>query len=180
MARVSIRRPVAQDEHAFLAAAVRSRDLHHPWVEAPETSQAFTAYLARFAPPAPGLEPRAVGFLVLADDELAGWANLSEIVRGGFGNAYLGYAAFVPWAGRGVMRQGLSQVLTRAFTAVDDGGLGLHRIEANIQPGNAPSRALVLSLGMRREGFSPRYLRIGGEWCDHDRFAMTAEEWTAS
>lgn len=177
MPRVSIHRPAAQDEHAFLAAAARSRDLHHPWVEAPATAEDYAAYLARFAPPAPGLEPRGAGFLIWADGDLAGWANLGEIVRGAFGNAYLGYAAFVPWAGRGVMREGLALVLSRAFAPVGDGGLGLHRVEANIQPGNAPSRALVEGLGFRHEGFSPRYLRIAGDWRDHDRFAITAEEW---
>jgi [ribosomal protein S5]-alanine N-acetyltransferase len=70
------------------------------------------------------------------------------------------------------MREGLAAVLDLAF-----GEHGLHRVEANVQPGNGRSAQLGRSLGFRLEGHSPRYLLIGGEWRDHDRYALTAEEW---
>ena len=70
------------------------------------------------------------------------------------------------------MKQGLSQVLTHAF-----GRMKLHRLEANIQPGNAASKALVKKLGFCREGFSPRYLKINGRWRDHERWTLLSEDW---
>ena len=98
--------------------------------------------------------------------------NINEIVRGLFCSGYLGYYAFSPHAGRGYMKKGLSAVLSEAF-----GRQRLHRLEANIQPDNEASRRLVQNAGFRLEGFSPRYLKIAGRWRDHERWAITAEEW---
>jgi ribosomal-protein-alanine N-acetyltransferase len=69
------------------------------------------------------------------------------------------------------MTEGLALVLRHAF-----GTLGLHRIEANVQPENERSIALVQRLGFRGEGYSPRYLKIGGRWRDHVRYPMLADE----
>lgn len=112
-------------------------------------------------------------FVVLRESgDLVGVINVSEIVRGPFRSAYLGYYAFVPHAGRGYMTEGLTLALRWAFR-----GLRLHRVEANIQPGNRASRALVRGLGFRREGFSRRYLKVAGRWRDHERWALVAEDW---
>jgi ribosomal-protein-alanine N-acetyltransferase len=60
------------------------------------------------------------------------------------------------------------------------GSCVLHRLEANIQPGNRASLRLVRRLGFKREGYSRRYLKIRGRWCDHERWAILAEEWRRS
>lgn len=102
---------------------------------------------------------------------LVGVAAVSEIVRGLLRSAYLGYYAFAPHERQGLMREGLPLVIAQAF-----GQLRLHRLEANIQPGNRASRGLVRVLGFRREGYSPRYLKVRGRWRDHERWALLADE----
>ena len=72
------------------------------------------------------------------------------------------------------MREAMDLLLREAFTE-----LGLHRLEANIQPGNERSIALAKRAGFELEGFSPRYLKIGGRWRDHERWAIRAETWRA-
>ena len=69
------------------------------------------------------------------------------------------------------MTEALGLVLDYAFRQ-----LRLHRLEANIQPENAASIALVERLGFHREGYSPRYLKLGGRWRDHQRWAIVAED----
>jgi ribosomal-protein-alanine N-acetyltransferase len=113
--------------------------------------------------------------VVTPEGDLAGVINISEIVRGAFNSGYLGHYAFVPHAKRGHMRHGLQAVLQKAFRLHR-----LHRLEANIQPGNTASRRLVRRLGFRREGYSRRYLEVLGRWRDHERWAITAEEWKRS
>ncbi len=97
--------------------------------------------------------------------------HLSQIVLGVFRSAYLGYHGVAPSTGRGLMTEAVRLTAAHAFTE-----LGLHRLEANIQPGNARSIALARRVGFRQEGFSPRYLRIGGAWCDHERWALLADD----
>lgn len=105
---------------------------------------------------------------------MLGAVNISQIFYGSFRSAYLGYWIGAPFAGQGYMREALSLVLTQAF-----GSLRLHRIEANLQPTNTPSRRLVQQLGFRLEGYSPKYLKIGGRWRDHERWALLRSEWTS-
>jgi ribosomal-protein-alanine N-acetyltransferase len=174
--RVCLRVPRRTDAAAFLAAAKSSRKLHDGWVYPPLTPERFAAYVRRFGA-GRGREPLAVthaGFLVCRqdDDALLGVFNFSEIVRGAFQSAYLGYYAFVPHAGQGYMAEGLALALGVAFR-----GLKLHRVEVNVQPDNRASIALVRQAGFVREGFSRRYVRIGGRWRDHVRFALLAEDW---
>lgn len=166
--RVYIRSGQLDDEAVFLAAVERSRKLHHPWVQAPDTPEAFREYLKKRQ------EPHGAAFFIWIDPpgDLVGVVNLDEIVYGAFLSAYLGYYAFEPFAGRGLMQKGLAQVVTHAFKTMK-----LHRLEANIQPDNAPSKALVKKLGFKREGFSPRYLKINGRWRDHERWAILCEDW---
>jgi ribosomal-protein-alanine N-acetyltransferase len=168
MAAVMVRGPRPLDQTAFLQAVRRSRNLHHPWVAPPASTSDYRSYLAKQK------EAGERSFLVclIGSGDFVGVVNLNEIVRGSFQSAYLGYYAFEPYAGKGLMRQGMALVIDEAFNK-----LRLHRLEANIQPENAASLHLVRSLGFRREGYSQRYLKINGRWRDHERWALLSEDW---
>jgi ribosomal-protein-alanine N-acetyltransferase len=165
---VALRPPEAEDREAFIAAMVDSAELHRPWVTPPVTAPEFDAWITRAG--------RADFDANLAyrpeDGEIVGYFNISQIIRGPLQSAFLGYGGVARWSGAGYMTAALRLVLERAFT-----DLALHRIEANVQPGNAPSIALVERCGFLREGFSEGYLKIGGRWRDHVRFAIRAEQW---
>ncbi|MEV6314470.1 GNAT family protein [Streptomyces sp. NPDC051776] len=164
--RVAIRPIERRDEQEFTARVRESAELHHPWVFLPTDAEEFERWTARFRTPA------GEGYAV-CDRETGGIAAgvaINNIVRSGFQCGAVGYGAFVHAAGRGLMTEGLGLVVRHAF-----GPLGLHRLEANIQPGNEASRRLVQRLGFRLEGFSPDFLFIDGAWRDHERWAITAE-----
>lgn len=157
-------RPVARrDRQEFLELMQQSRQLHDPWIQPPLSAAAFFNYLARTH------QEDHEGLLVCrrSDDAITGVINLNNIVRGSFLSASLGYYAGAPYAGQGYMSQGLEQVKRYAFA-----DLGLHRLEANIQPDNARSVALVQRCGFRFEGLSPAFLYIAGAWRDHQRWTV--------
>jgi [ribosomal protein S5]-alanine N-acetyltransferase len=162
---VTLRPATSTDGPALIRAHLESRSLHAPWAEPFTDTAGFEAWLAQVR------TGRKLAFLVLWEGRLAGVVNLNEITRGALLSAYLGYYAMQGATGRGVMTEAVRQAVAHAF-----GPLGLHRVEANIQPGNAPSIALVRRLGFRQEGFSPRYLRIAGVWRDHERWAKLVDD----
>jgi ribosomal-protein-alanine N-acetyltransferase len=164
--RVILRELTAADEGEFLGLARASVGLHHPWYTMPTTPEAFRNYLARLE------RPSTEGRLVCVRDSgaMAGVIVVDSIVRGRFQSGTLSYAAFAGAAGRGYMSEGLGLVMRFAF-----GELCLHRLEANIQPANQASLALVRRQGFRKEGYSPDMLFIDGAWRDHERWAITVE-----
>ena len=87
-----------------------SRRLHRPWLYPPLTPEAYRAYLAR-------LDARKFGFLArrTEDGQIVGWLNVSEIVRGGFQNAFVGYGGIAGFSGQGYMTEALELVLGEAF-----------------------------------------------------------------
>jgi ribosomal-protein-alanine N-acetyltransferase len=166
--RVLLRSPMASDRDEFISLMRASRSFHRPWATAPTDDERFTAYLADSRRP----DFEAMLVLRREDHAIIGFFNLSQIVRRSLQSAYLGYAVGKRYAGHGYMREGIELVLRHAFL-----DLKLHRIEANIQPGNLASIALAQGAGFQREGFSPRYLKIGGRWRDHERWAVLADDW---
>ncbi|MGL5833447.1 MAG: GNAT family N-acetyltransferase [Waterburya sp.] len=167
--RVFIRKPVEEDWQELLSLHQRSKEFHFPWVFPSLTQEDYQTYLCRCR------NEDFEGLLVcnLSSMKIVGVANLSQIFYGAFQNAYLGYYVDVDFAGQGLMLEGIRLVINHAFYT-----LGLHRVEANIQPENTASINLVKRLGFTKEGFSRRYLKINEKWCDHERWALTSENWS--
>lgn len=165
-----MREPNARDRDELVRLNRASRRLHHPWVIPATTAEKFDHWLERSRRP----EVQSFVLCRLEDGAMVGVFTLSQIFRRSFQNAYLGYYAGAPYAGQGYMREGMQLVLRHVFTAMK-----LHRVEANVQPENAASIALAKGSGFRLEGFSRRYLKIAGRWRDHERWAITLEDWRA-
>ncbi len=163
--RVTIRRAREDDAAALIRGNLASRPFHTPWVEPFTDRDGCNRWLAEIR------AGRKLAFLAVTDGAIAGVVNLNEIVYGIFCSAYLGYYAMAEFAGRGLMTRAVELTVAHAF-----GELGLHRLEANVQPDNLRSLALVKRLGFRLEGYSPRYLKIAGAWRDHERWARLADD----
>lgn len=114
------------------------------------------------------------GFGIFVDDRLVGEINLNSVQRGAFKNAYVGYWVDERSAGNGYVPEALVALARFAFEE-----LRLHRLQISIIPRNHRSRRVVEKLGIREEGVAQRYLEINGQWEDHVRYAITAEEWDA-
>lgn len=163
-----LRRPAIDDLAEFTRRTNESVDLHAGYVHPASSGAEYRRWIAR------GQKPDAEQFLVCRrdDDAICGFANLNNIIRGGLQQAFASWCAFAGMEGRGHLTEGVELLQRMAFTS-----LRLHRIEANIQPGNARSRSLAVRCGFRLEGFSPQYLQVGGVWRDHERWALLADEW---
>ena len=165
--RVSLWQPRRDDGTEALAAIRRSAEVHRPWVFGPTSAAQWRAYVRKAD------SDDARGHLVRRRDDgaIVGVVNLNNIIGGGLQQAFVGYYGLVPHLGHGYMSEGLRLVIEHAFVV-----LRLHRLECNIQPGNEPSKRLAAAVGFHYEGFSPRYLQVGGEWRDHERWALLSDD----
>ena len=166
--RVILLPATRRDRADFVAAMRASAALHQPWIAPPVDDDAFDAVLERS-------RGESFEFMLVrrrSDAAIAGYFDLSQIIRGPLQSAFLGYGGVAALSGEGYMSEGLRLLLRYVFEE-----LRLHRIEANIQPDNERSLALVRRAGFVREGFSERYLKIGGQWRDHERWAIRVEQW---
>lgn len=173
---VCLRFPVEHDRNEFIALRAQGRAHLEPWEPLPP----------------PGFDPfgddsfdREMECRQLKEQErwlitrrvdgvIVGRLAITAIERGPFMNGRFGYWIGAGFTGLGYMTEALRLGLRRSFTT-----LGLHRVEANIQPQNLASRRAVEKAGFRLEGYSPKYLEIRGEWADHERWAVTREMWEA-
>lgn len=176
--RIRLTTMVESDYDAWFAVRSRSRAWLVPWEPrskgaplAPEDAASFAARCA--------MRERerqlgtGFGFGIFLEGRFAGEITLSSIQRGPFQCGSIGYWIDEELAGSGLIPEAVVVVLQYAFEV-----LRLHRIEVAIIPRNVASRRVAEKLGLRSEGVALGFLEINGEWEDHVRYAMTAEEWT--
>jgi len=169
--KVFLRYVTLEDFEEMLALFSESRKFYKGLIDTPETPEKFEAYVARS-------ESETNEYFVIcgaADGKIVGSINLSQIFRRSFQNACLGYSLGVKYTGKGFMTEAVELLLRFAFK-----DLKLHRIEANVQPENQPSIAVLKRCGFTREGFSRKYLKIAGKWRDHEWFAIIIEDWKSN
>jgi len=166
--KVFLRYPKPEDFAEFSALGKASRKFHKNLVSPPVDRKSFGEYLDK------NKSETNEGFLIcrISDGAIIGTINLSQIFRKSFQNAYLGYLLFEKFTGFGLMTEAVELILGYAFKT-----LKLHRVEANVQPRNTASIKVLQKTNFTKEGFSQKYLKIGGRWRDHERWAIIVEDW---
>lgn len=176
--RVLLRPLRAEDWEQWSEVRIRSGEWLTKWEPAPlagypDVARDRKAFLARVS-----MRDRewqlgnGAGFGIFVNDSFAGELNISNIQRGPFQNADVGYWIDAFHAGQGYMPESLVVLFRFAFE-----DFGLHRLQISIIPRNGPSNRVAEKLGLRNEGVALRYLEINGNWEDHVRYAITAEDW---
>ena len=174
-AGVYLRHPVMQDYSAWAELRAGSRAHLAPWeplwTRDELTRSNFRRRLRQYH-----REIREdVGYAYLlfreADSRLIGGLNVSNVRRGIAQAASIGYWMGAPFAGHGLMTDAVRTIVHYAFDT-----LRLHRLEAACLPSNVASQCVLEKAGFKREGLARRYLKINGEWQDHDLFALLSED----
>jgi len=178
--RLVLRVPTPGDAEEMAAFVSRNREHFAPW-EPARGDDYFTVgtWRATLQRMVDGVRSGTLLQLVLCPKApggpgIVGQCRLSEIVRGPFQAAYLGFGLDRDAVGQGLMTEALRAAIEHAFSE-----LGLHRIMANYMPANVRSAAVLERLGFVREGFARDYLFLAGAWRDHVLTALTNERWSS-
>ena len=177
---VEVRSLRARDATAWSEVRVRNERWLSPW-EGRSPSMPPASWRDRHSPAVFALmlrnqrrEARAgrmLPFAVFVDGRLCGQVTVNSVVRGALDGGHVGYWVDERVAGRGVLPTALALVLDHCF-----GPVGLHRVEADVQPNNPASLRVVAKLGFVEEGRLRRYLFIDEDWRDHVSYALLRED----
>lgn len=165
--RLILRTLTPRDGPQLLAFDVRNREWLAPWEPLRDKAYFSEARVLSSIRADARSVRRGVGcrwHLFLKDEPttIVGSVALSNVVKGDFLSAHLGYRLDALATGKGLMTEALGEVVAFAFFE-----LGLHRLEANVMPRNTASRRVLATLGFEEEGLARRYLNIAGVWEDH-------------
>ena len=117
--------------------------------------------------------PLGIRLLAEGESRLVGRLTLSGITRGAFQSASLGYWVDEAETGRGIATHAVHLAVALAF-----GGLGLHRLQAEVQVGNDVSARVLERCGFTEYGLAPDYLRLGDGWADCRLFQLVHARWS--
>lgn len=174
--RVYIRAVDEADGDAFFHYLIDNRRFLEPW-EPTRPREHFTrgGYEGVIrAALADARADRAYRFGIYENESaaLVGQLSLSNVSRGAWQNATLGYSVGRDHTNKGFATDGVKLALRFAFDHAR-----LHRVQAGALPRNTASIKVLEKAGFRHEGESVRYLKINGVWEDHVMYAITVEEW---
>ncbi|MFC5381846.1 GNAT family N-acetyltransferase [Aquipuribacter nitratireducens] len=169
--RLRLRPLRRRDRAAWEEVQLRNRDWLQPWEATAPDGSVPPSYAGMVA----GLrrqarEGRALPFAIEVDGRLRGQLTVSMLAWGAFRSGSVGYWIDRQVAGRGHVPCAVGLAADHCFAG------GVHRLEINIRPENAPSLAVVRKLGLRDEGLRRGLLHIDGDWRDHVSFAVLADE----
>jgi [ribosomal protein S5]-alanine N-acetyltransferase len=164
------------DAHAWREIRIRNAAWLRPWEATEPEKSLYQSSLGTYLHMLAGayrerLQRRGLSWVIVFGDELAGQLTVGSIVRGSNRSALIGYWIDQKFAGRGIVPTALAMAVDHSFKVV-----GLHRLEAGIQPENHASRRVMEKLGFHEEGLRRGLVHINGAWRDHLCYALTAEE----
>jgi [ribosomal protein S5]-alanine N-acetyltransferase len=113
------------------------------------------------------------GIVRRTDDVLIGTATLFNLNLDNR-RAEIGYGLDRAQWGKGYMNEALKALLTYAFEE-----LGLHRIEADVDPRNSASIRTIERLGFQREGYLRERWQVNGEIQDTVFYGLLRPDWEA-
>jgi len=173
--RVELRHPRWADFEAWSELRRRSKDFLSPWEPgwsaAHLTRNSFKQRLASYNKMADQKTGFPFHVFAGADLRLVGACNLTRIQQAPAQSAQLGY-----WIGEEYARQGFARAAVRGVLKFCFDDLGLHRVEAAVQANNIPSINLLGFLGFQHEGTARAFLKINGQWRDHEIFSRLSSD----
>jgi ribosomal-protein-alanine N-acetyltransferase len=164
------------DAHTWREIRIRNAAWLHPWEATQPEKSLYRSSLGSYLHMHAGmyrerLRKQGLSWVIMFGNELAGQLTVGSIVRGSTRSALIGYWIDQKFAGRSIVPTALAMAVDHSFHVV-----GLHRLEAGIQPENHASRRVMEKLGFHEEGLRRGLVHVNGAWRDHLCYALTAEE----
>jgi ribosomal-protein-alanine N-acetyltransferase len=171
--RVRLRHVTRADAASFFAVFTHPDVMRYwaypPWTSMAQADDLVTSIFDHFA-------ARTLfqwGLALRDDDRVIGHITLAAL-DATHRRAEFGYALHRAHWGKGLMHEAHCLILDYAF-----GALGMHRIEADVDPRNAASIRSLERLGFKREGYLRERWHVAGEIQDGLYYGLLTHEWAA-